>query len=122
MLKAAGNDYPASLMQANSKSATFNVDGGTITQWFAPTDKGEDLDYARQLINGAEQCILFLFFSPGAFRAGRQAGAVDTLAENILARHQQGSTKLQSRSCISTASSIRRDCRPHLPRAPESAS
>ena len=53
LLKAAGNAYPASLMQANSTSKSFNVDGGSITQWFAPTDKGEDLDYARKLINGA---------------------------------------------------------------------
>ena len=54
-------------MQANSTSKSFNVDGSSITQWFAPTDKGEDLDYARKLINGAEQGILFLFFNPGAF-------------------------------------------------------
>jgi phosphatidylserine/phosphatidylglycerophosphate/cardiolipin synthase-like enzyme len=89
LLKAAGNDYPASLMQANSKGATFNVDGGTITQWFAPTDKGEDLDYARQLINGAEQGILFLFFNPGVFEPEDKPEQW-TLLQNILARHQQG--------------------------------
>jgi phosphatidylserine/phosphatidylglycerophosphate/cardiolipin synthase-like enzyme len=89
LLKAAGNEYPASLMQANSKGATLNVDGGTITQWFAPTDKGEDLDYARQLINGAEQGILFLFFNPGAFEPEDKPEQW-TLLQNILARHQQG--------------------------------
>ena len=89
LLKAAGNDYPTSLMQANSKSATFNVDGGTITQWFAPTDKGEDLDYARQLINGAEQGILFLFFNPGVFEPDDKPEQW-TLLQNILARHLQG--------------------------------
>ena len=89
LLKAAGNDYPASLMQANSKGATFNVDGGTITQWFAPTDKGEDLDYARQLINGADQGILFLFFNPGVFEPEDKPEQW-TLLQNILARHQQG--------------------------------
>ena len=67
VLKAAGNAYPASLMQANATSKSFNVDSGSITQWFAPTDKGEDLDYARKLINGAQEGILFLFFNPGAF-------------------------------------------------------
>jgi PLD-like domain len=89
LLKAAGNDYPASLMQANSKGATFNVDGGMITQWFAPTDKGEDLDYARQLINSAEQGILFLFFNPGVFEPEDKPEQW-TLLQNILARHQQG--------------------------------
>ena len=89
LLKAAGNDYPPSLMQANSKAATFNVDGGTITQWFAPTDKGEDLDYARQLINGAEQGILFLFFNPGVFEPDDKPEQW-TLLQNIVARHQQG--------------------------------
>jgi hypothetical protein len=89
LLKAAGNDYPASLMEANSKGATFNVDGGAVTQWFAPTNKGEDLDYARQLINGAEQGILFLFFNPGVFEPEDKPEQW-TLLQNILARHQQG--------------------------------
>jgi phosphatidylserine/phosphatidylglycerophosphate/cardiolipin synthase-like enzyme len=89
LLKAAGNGYPASLMQANSKSASFNVDGATITQWFAPTDKGEDLDFARQLINGAEQGILFLFFNPGAFEPDDQP-EMWTLLQNVLVRHQSG--------------------------------
>ena len=43
LLKAAGNDYPQSLAAANSKANTFNVDGASITQWFAPTAGGEDL-------------------------------------------------------------------------------
>ncbi|MBV8793796.1 MAG: hypothetical protein JO136_02545, partial [Hyphomicrobiales bacterium] len=89
LLKAAGNAYPASLMQANSTSKSFNVDGSSITQWFAPTDKGEDLDYARKLINGAEQGILFLFFNPGAFEPDDKPEQW-TLLQNILARHQQG--------------------------------
>jgi phosphatidylserine/phosphatidylglycerophosphate/cardiolipin synthase-like enzyme len=89
LLKAAGNAYPASLMQANSKLNSFNVDGGAITQWFAPTDKGEDLDYARKLIAGAEQGILFLFFNPGAFEPADKPEQW-TLLQNILARHQQG--------------------------------
>ena len=90
LLKAAGNAYPASLMQANATSKSFNVDGGSITQWFAPTDKGEDLDYARKLINGAQDGILFLFFNPGAFEPDDEPERW-TLLQNILARHQQGS-------------------------------
>jgi hypothetical protein len=89
LLKAAGNTYPASLTQANSTSKSFNVDGGAITQWFAPTDKGEDLEYARKLINGAEQGILFLFFNPGAFEPDDEPERW-TLLQNILARHQTG--------------------------------
>lgn len=89
LLKHAGNAYPASLMQANSKVNSFNVDGGAIAQWFAPTDKGEDLEYARQLINCAEQGILFLFFNPGAFEPADKPEQW-TLLQNILARHQQG--------------------------------
>ena len=76
-------------MAANSKSASFAVDGGTVTQWFAPTDKGEDLDYARRLIDGAEQGILFLFFNPGVFEPDDKPEQW-TLLQNILARHQPG--------------------------------
>jgi phosphatidylserine/phosphatidylglycerophosphate/cardiolipin synthase-like enzyme len=86
LLKGAENGYPKSLMLANSKPGTFPVDGGTITQWFAPTDKGEDLDFARQLINGAEQGILFLFFNPGVFEPADKP-EMWTLLQNILARH-----------------------------------
>jgi hypothetical protein len=89
LLKAAGSAYPASLMQANAKSGSFNVDGGAVTQWFAPTDKGEDLDYARQLIDGAEEGILFLFFNPGVFEPDDKPEQW-TLLQNILARHQSG--------------------------------
>jgi hypothetical protein len=89
LLKAAGNAYPASLMQTNSQSKSFDLDGGSITQWFAPTDKGEDLDYARQLINGAQDGILFLFFNPGAFEPDDKPEQW-TLLQNILARHQKG--------------------------------
>jgi phosphatidylserine/phosphatidylglycerophosphate/cardiolipin synthase-like enzyme len=89
LLKAAGNAYPPSLMQANGKSKSFPLDGGTVTQWFAPTDKGEDLDYARTLINGAQQGILFLFFNPGVFEPDDKP-EMWTLLQNILVRHQAG--------------------------------
>ena len=89
LVKDAGNAYPASLAQANSTTKTLTIDGAQITQWFAPTSAGEDLDYARKLINGAKDGILFLFFNPGAFVAEDQPEKW-TLLQNILFRHHQG--------------------------------
>ena len=51
--------------------------------------KGEDLDYARQLIDGAEQGILFLFFNPGVSSRTTSRSSGRSL-QNILARHQPG--------------------------------
>lgn len=90
LLKSAGNAYPPTLATANSTSKSFNIDGGRITQWFAPTDKAEDLDFARELINGAKEGILFLFFNPGAFVPAAQPEEKWTLLQNILFRHHQG--------------------------------
>ena len=50
---------------------------------------GQDLDYARKLIDGAQQGILFLFFNPGVFEPDDKPEKW-TLLQNILARHQQG--------------------------------
>jgi phosphatidylserine/phosphatidylglycerophosphate/cardiolipin synthase-like enzyme len=90
LLEAAGNDYPASLAAANSTAKTFQVDGCRITQWFTPTGAAQDLDYARQLINAAEEGVLFLFFNPGKFVAADQP-AKWTLLQNILVRHHADS-------------------------------
>jgi hypothetical protein len=87
LLKAAGNDYPPSLAQANSTAKTIEVDGGRITQWFAPTSGAQDLDYARKLINAATDGILFLFFNPGGLVSPDQPTKW-TLLQNILVRHQ----------------------------------
>jgi hypothetical protein len=89
LLKAVGNSYPPELINTNSKLKTFNVDGGTIVQWFAPTSGGPDLDYARELIKGAEQGILFLFFNPGVFEPDDKPERW-TLLQTILVRHQEG--------------------------------
>jgi phosphatidylserine/phosphatidylglycerophosphate/cardiolipin synthase-like enzyme len=89
LLKAAGNSYPPPLIKANSTSKSFSIDGGTVVQWFAPTDTGEDLDYARQLIKDAQEGILFLFFNPGVFESDDKP-ELWTLLQNILARHQEG--------------------------------
>ena len=95
-LKDAGNAYPPALAAFNSTSKTFNVDSGTITQWFAPTNGGPDLDYARKLINGAKEGILFLFFNPGQFVAEGQPVNKWTLLQNILFRHHQGTANFDA--------------------------
>lgn len=88
-LQAAGNGYPPTLAQANSTPATVPLDGGQITQWFAPTDNAVDLEYARKLINAAQEGILFLFFNPGTFQPADKP-LQWTLLQNIIVRHQEG--------------------------------
>ncbi len=83
-LKAAGNTYPPALIQGNSTSKTFMVDGCKVTPWFAATSAAQDLDMARKLIDGAQDGILFLFFNPGTFQ---QVPEKWTLLQNILERH-----------------------------------
>jgi phosphatidylserine/phosphatidylglycerophosphate/cardiolipin synthase-like enzyme len=90
LLKKAGNTYPKTLAATNSQARSFTIDGATITQWFAPTNKAPDLAYARKLINAAEQGILFLFFNPGAFVADDKPEEKWTLLQNILFRHHEG--------------------------------
>jgi phosphatidylserine/phosphatidylglycerophosphate/cardiolipin synthase-like enzyme len=93
LLKNAGDGY-AGVAKTNGTDAagknTFEVDGVHITQWFAPTDHAQDLDYARKLINGAKEGILFLFFNPGVFVPEGQPEEKWTLLQNILFRHHEG--------------------------------
>ena len=85
---AAGNAYPPTLASGNSTSQSYQVDGCKITPWFVPTTQAQDLDYARKLINGAKQGILFLFFNPGTFQPD-SAPEKWTLLQNILNRHHE---------------------------------
>ncbi len=87
-IHAAGNGYPPSLAAANSTAKTFTVDGCKVTPWFVPTQNAEDLDYARKLINGAKEGILFLFFNPGTFQPDDQPEKW-TLLQNVLNRHHE---------------------------------
>jgi len=84
----AGNNYPPSLIAANSTATTYQVDGCKVTPWFVPTQAAQDLDYARKLINAAKEGILFLFFNPGTFQPDDQPEKW-TLLQNILNRHHQ---------------------------------
>jgi phosphatidylserine/phosphatidylglycerophosphate/cardiolipin synthase-like enzyme len=87
-IHAAGDAYPTSLAAANSVAKTYTVDGGKVTPWFAPTQNGQDLDYARKLINAAKEGILFLFFNPGVFQP-KDTPEKWTLLQNILNRHHE---------------------------------
>jgi hypothetical protein len=101
LLKAACNDYPKSLGEANSKANTFSVDGASITQWFAPTSGGEDLIYARKLINEAKDGILFLFFNPGKFVEPGDSDEDWTLLQSIITRHHEDSPSYNANLYIS---------------------
>jgi len=87
-LMAAGNGYPPELVNGNSTATTHNVDGGTVTPWFVRTSAQQDLAYARKLIDGAKEGILFLFFNPGVFE---QEPNKWTLLQSILVRHNPDS-------------------------------
>jgi phosphatidylserine/phosphatidylglycerophosphate/cardiolipin synthase-like enzyme len=84
-LQAAGSSYPPELVAGNDTSSTYALDGGTVTPWFVKTSAAQDLDYARRLINGAQDGILFLFFNPGRFQADPHKR---TLLQDVLARTQ----------------------------------
>jgi phosphatidylserine/phosphatidylglycerophosphate/cardiolipin synthase-like enzyme len=85
-LRQAGNGYPEDLKSANSKLKQVSLDGATVTPWFVPTLHAEDLQYARRLINQAQEGILFLFFNPGQFEEDPSHW---TLLQNILNRHHK---------------------------------
>ena len=92
-IKAAGNDYPPSLVQGNSSAKTCEVDGCKITPWFVKTSAAQDLEYARKLIDAAKEGILFLFFNPGTFQKDPLRW---TLLQNILERHNQANPSFNS--------------------------
>jgi phosphatidylserine/phosphatidylglycerophosphate/cardiolipin synthase-like enzyme len=85
-LQAAGNEYTPALKAGNSTARTFQVDGCSVTPWFAATSDAQDLEYARKLIDGAKEGILFLFFNPGAYASDPHKW---TLLQNVLSRQQE---------------------------------
>jgi phosphatidylserine/phosphatidylglycerophosphate/cardiolipin synthase-like enzyme len=86
-LKAAKNDFPADLVQANSKQKVFTVDDAQVTTWFAPTSKQQDMMQARALIDGARDGALFLFFNPGRFAEDEDQ---QTLLQTVIDRGRTG--------------------------------
>jgi phosphatidylserine/phosphatidylglycerophosphate/cardiolipin synthase-like enzyme len=83
-LKAAGNSFPTPLLDQDSELSQFAVDQATVTTWFAPTRREQDLVYARKLIAQAKEGALFLFFNPGTYQEDPEK---ETLLQNILDRH-----------------------------------
>lgn len=86
-LQAAGNEYTPALKAGNSTARTAQVDGCSVTPWFAATSDAQDLEYARKLIDSAKEGILFLFFNPGAYASDPHKW---TLLQNVLSRQQEG--------------------------------
>jgi phosphatidylserine/phosphatidylglycerophosphate/cardiolipin synthase-like enzyme len=93
-LKAAGNTYPPPLIQGNSTSKTFQIDGCSVTPWFVATSKAQDMEAARKLIDGAQEGILFLFFNPGTLQQDPEKW---TLLQNILERHNPGDSNFNGK-------------------------
>ncbi len=65
ILKKSKNAFPDFLVQSNSQTRQYSVDGSALSLWFTRTSEEQDLDQARALINGAKKAILFLMFNPG---------------------------------------------------------
>jgi hypothetical protein len=84
-IKAAGNDYPAAFAQFNATPKRFAVDGGVVTQWFAPTTAGQELAFARELIAAAKDGILFMLPGPEELARAASAG-LPSILQQILAR------------------------------------
>lgn len=105
-LLAAGDEFPAALVDGNGKERTATLGKGTIGTWFASVHEEVDLDAARELIAGAEQGILFEFFNPGTKNtlfnaimervAGDEAdgdGRVDLYVHGVLNQDPEASSK-----------------------------
>ena len=65
LLKDSEDDFPEELVESNSKTRKYSIDGTDVSVWFTRTSDEQDLDQARDLINGAKHAVLFLMFNPG---------------------------------------------------------
>jgi phosphatidylserine/phosphatidylglycerophosphate/cardiolipin synthase-like enzyme len=65
LLKKSKNAFPDFLVESNSKARVYNLGESSLSLWFTRTSDEQDLDQARELINGAKKAILFLMFNPG---------------------------------------------------------
>src|SRR4029077_17040608 len=65
-LSAAKNDFPATLVTANSKmKGPLALASGSADVWFTRPSGQVDLDYLKKLVQGAKKGILFTMFTPG---------------------------------------------------------
>lgn len=64
-LRDAGDGYPAKLVDGNSKPRPKKVGGKPVDVWFTRTRNGEDRNALDEVINQAQEGILFLMFMPG---------------------------------------------------------
>jgi phosphatidylserine/phosphatidylglycerophosphate/cardiolipin synthase-like enzyme len=80
-IEAAGDEFTPELKDLNSQEQTVKVDGLEVTTWFAPVHDHVDLESARELIDGAQDGILFLMFFPGK---------ADTLLQYVADRGTEG--------------------------------
>lgn len=67
-LKQAKNGFPPNLIETNSAKKRIKLKNSQLSVWFTPVGDEEDLTQATELINGAEQGIMFLMFNPGPSR------------------------------------------------------
>jgi phosphatidylserine/phosphatidylglycerophosphate/cardiolipin synthase-like enzyme len=85
-LEPAG--FPPALVKANDKSHSFSVGGAEVTVWFTRTSDGRDMDALRGLISSANDCILFLMFTPGKqglhTLAGRRANEKEMYVRGVV--------------------------------------
>jgi hypothetical protein len=91
LIAAAGDDFPKSLNDADAEPKSATVDGVPVTVWFTPQRGRHDLAYAVDLIDRAEQAILFLMFNPGK---------TGTLLTEILDRDVEAGSNLYIRGVI----------------------
>jgi phosphatidylserine/phosphatidylglycerophosphate/cardiolipin synthase-like enzyme len=64
-LRGAGSTFPDSLVSSNGTAKPKKVGQSATRTWFTPTKKKVDLAALDEVIQGAEDAILFLMFQPG---------------------------------------------------------
>lgn len=82
--------FPATLIEANDKPHSFSIGAAKVTVWFTRTSNGRDMDALREIINSANDSILFLMFTPG------KAGL------HMLAGQRANEKKMYVRGVVST--------------------
>jgi phosphatidylserine/phosphatidylglycerophosphate/cardiolipin synthase-like enzyme len=65
LLKESGDQSPKELKDSNTTARDRKVGKAGVRLWFTPTVGLVDLEEAQQIIEGAQQAILFLMFNPG---------------------------------------------------------